>query len=233
MFSDKNEASPQASTPRSQQTDRPSRRAALVEGAINAAFDVIDLCKSLYDNIGLARAGYTEFSSCRAALLLLLAQSLREYDKKTSEVISLGIQLLKVMATGNNVSTRSETSVIEAIEGAVRKVHSGLAHNGTEMVNEEPEHDMSKSEYERFKEWTSLWKMPDTGRENVNSQGHHDPIQASLQASGPSWAGSFESMPGSLVCNTSEMSDLGMEDIMNAFPHGILGGEWDDWPRLV
>lgn len=232
IFSDKTEASPQASTPQTHQPDRPSRRAALIDGAISAAVDVIGLCKLLHDKKGLARASYTEFSSCRAALLLLLAQSLREYEGKTGEVISLGIRLLKSMAMGNNVSTRSETSVIEAIETAVRKLHSRIAHDASGVVCDELEQESSKAGYERFREWTSLWKMPETDEENViDGQGWRDTIQSSFYGSGPSGTSSFDSIPGSQIWDTSGISDFGMADIMHAFPQGILGGDLDEWSR--
>ena len=230
IFSDKSEASPQANTPHTQPPDRPSRRAALIDGAIAAAFSVIDLCELLQETSGLARASYTEFSSCRAALLLLLARSLREYDRRTSDAISLGVQLLKVMASGNNVSTRSESSVVEAIETAVRKLHSRGEHDNGDSIGTREEHDSSKTGYERFKEWTLLWKASEAP-EQPSIGGSNGPAPTQVQNAGLSWASNIPMMPDSLEWDTSTLYNFGISDIMNAFPQGPRDGGIDEWPR--
>ncbi|PSR82414.1 fungal-specific transcription factor domain-domain-containing protein, partial [Coniella lustricola] len=105
---------------------RPRSRAALVARAVQAAIHVIHLLHTLHTTTGLARSSYTEFSSCRAALLVMLAQSVNSGPQSEAhelkDAIDSGMVLIRGMAAGN-VSTQSETSVIEALEIAVRRLH--------------------------------------------------------------------------------------------------------------
>ncbi|KAH8887594.1 hypothetical protein GQ53DRAFT_796170 [Thozetella sp. PMI_491] len=135
---------------------RRSRRATLVTDALEAAFDVIDLIKLLHDTTGLARASYVEFTSCRAALLLLLAQSVSQRTDRLASSVELGLRLIKSMTTVNNASAMSDTSVIETIELGVRRLHS--QRSVPIGVDAMPGDLGSKTGYDRFREWTALWK---------------------------------------------------------------------------
>ncbi|KUI62496.1 hypothetical protein VP1G_09620 [Cytospora mali] len=155
------------------QADRPRNRAALVERAVEAAMNAILLLRTLHETTGLARPSYTEFSSCRAALLVMLAQSVNgPQSAELKAAIEMGMQLIRRMAVGNNVSTQSETSVLEALEIAVRRLHEmqeargAVAEGDVATVqygvdNHEKAHDeevdTGKSGYERFRQWASLW----------------------------------------------------------------------------
>ncbi|KAH7118353.1 putative PrnA-like fungal-specific transcription factor [Dactylonectria macrodidyma] len=133
---------------------RRNRRATLVSDALEAAFDVMNLLELLHETKGLARESYTEFSSCRAALLLLLAQSINQRTERVRTAVKLGMRLIKLMSTGSNVSNQSEASVIETIDLAICRLHSlngGLS--GGECGLDEQER---KVRYFRFKEWTEL-----------------------------------------------------------------------------
>lgn len=56
-------------------------RQQLVESCIEAALKALDVCRSLRDHgPGLARASYTEYSSCRASLLALIAHSIQTHS---------------------------------------------------------------------------------------------------------------------------------------------------------
>lgn len=186
-----------------QHSDRPRNRAALVECAVEAAMNVVILLRTLHETTGLARSSYTEFSSCRAALLVMLAQSVNgPQTPELKAAIDLGMQLIRRMAAGN-VSTQSETSVIEALEIAVRRLHemmqaqqqdsavltSGAAgeREGEEAEKEgeqeqEGDGDAGKSGYDRFREWASLWPVgptssdpPQPPQESSRAQGHGVP----------------------------------------------------------
>lgn len=152
-------------------SDRPRNRAALVDRAVEAAIAIIALLRTLHDTTGLARSSYTEFSSCRAALLVMLAQSVNgPQTPELKAAIEMGMQLIRRMAAGN-VSTQSETSVIEALEIAVRRLQEmQQAEHSLEVVQRKGEDgeaelggkgceegDASKTGYERFREWASLW----------------------------------------------------------------------------
>lgn len=173
--------------------DRPRNRAALVERAVEAAMNVVILLRTLHETTGLARSSYTEFSSCRAALLVMLAQSVNgPQTPELKAAIDLGMQLIRQMAAGN-VSTQSETSVIEALEIAVRRLHEmmqaaqqdpALLASGEERTEgeegaekqreqtQEVEVDAGKSGYERFREWASLWPVGGNTGDPSSSSSH-------------------------------------------------------------
>ncbi|KAF2636863.1 hypothetical protein P280DRAFT_408654 [Massarina eburnea CBS 473.64] len=137
---------------------RMSGRATLVDSAVKAAYQVVDLLRSLNESTGLARASYIEFSACRASLLLLLAQSLNERSPQLSATISLGMRLIRSMASGNILSVKSETSVIEALDEAIRHLHareSPQSHPAA-AINQKIT-DQEQSNYVNFEEWDSIW----------------------------------------------------------------------------
>ncbi|KAF4345821.1 c6 transcription factor [Fusarium beomiforme] len=135
------------------ETPRQSRRVVLVSDALEAAFNVIILLELLHEAIGLARASYIEFSSCRAAVLLLLAHSLNQSTERLRMAVRQGMGFLKVMSRGSNMSTKSETSLIETIELAVRRLRS---QNNGMMTGEKSDKQELQTSYDRFKEWTAL-----------------------------------------------------------------------------
>lgn len=175
--------------------ERPRNRAALVDRAVEAAINTIALLRTLHETTGLARSSYTEFSACRAALLVMLAQSVVQGSSSSSgaartgpqqkpqqqprlaAAVEMGMRLIRRMAAGNNVSTQSEASIIEALETAVRRLHAmqeeeargsagagglGAGEGRGEMfveINVRGEMDVGKTGYERFKEWASMWPV--------------------------------------------------------------------------
>ncbi|KAJ5595009.1 uncharacterized protein N7459_001217 [Penicillium hispanicum] len=127
-------------------------RVSLVTDCVEAALEIIDLCRLLRDEAGLARASFTEFSSCRAALLVILAQGLTKRTERLGAALEQGISLIKIMSMGVG-SARSAVSVIEALERAIRRLevwsesHQSQSNGGS-----------AESAYDRFKNWEMLWK---------------------------------------------------------------------------
>ncbi|KAF2680085.1 hypothetical protein K458DRAFT_312672 [Lentithecium fluviatile CBS 122367] len=168
---------------------RATSRMSLVEAAVTAAFEIIELLRIMNNKIGLARASYTEFSACRAALLLLLAQSLNEQTERLRSVIALGMRLIRNMAAGNILSARSETSVIEVLEEAVRRLHTRENPRTYETCGaSEKSTEQEQSGYARFKDWASLWTDVDTDT-SVHFPGNDTAIssQMPLTSDGVSW----------------------------------------------
>ncbi|KAL4885612.1 hypothetical protein BJY04DRAFT_231063 [Aspergillus karnatakaensis] len=134
-------------------------RSTLVTDCVEAALEIIDLCRLLRDETGLARASFTEFSSCRAALLVILAQSLTKRTERLREALQKGMALIKIMSMGVG-SARSAVSVIEALERAISRLEEYSASQGTSQSSS------LESAYDRFKNWEMLWKTgpisPDT-----------------------------------------------------------------------
>ena len=57
---------------------RSENRTKVVSSCIQSALEIINSCQMLQDTVGLARASYTEFTTCQAALLVILAQRVCE-----------------------------------------------------------------------------------------------------------------------------------------------------------
>lgn len=124
----------------------------LVTDCVEAALEIVDLCRLLRDETGLARASFTEFSSCRAALLVILAQSLTKRTERLREALDKGMGLIKIMSMGVG-SARSAVSVIEALERAIRRLEEwSSAQGGANNPG------IVESAYDRFKNWEMLWK---------------------------------------------------------------------------
>ncbi|KAL4922479.1 fungal-specific transcription factor domain-containing protein [Aspergillus aurantiobrunneus] len=126
-------------------------RSMLVTDCIEAALEIIDLCRLLRDETGLARASFTEFSSCRAALLVILAQSLTKRTERLREALQKGMALIKIMSMGVG-SARSAVSVIEALERAISRLEEYSSSQGAGQSGS------AESAYDRFKSWEMLWK---------------------------------------------------------------------------
>lgn len=136
-------------------------RATLVTDCVEAALEIIDLCRLLRDEAGLARSSFTEFSSCRAALLVILAQGLKKCTQRLGAALEQGISLIKIMSMGVG-SARSAVSVIEALERAIRRLEvwsetqQAQSNGGVE------------SAYDRFKNWEMLWKAGPLSPSTIN-----------------------------------------------------------------
>ncbi|KAH7411411.1 c6 zinc finger domain-containing protein [Cadophora sp. MPI-SDFR-AT-0126] len=156
---------------------RKNTRATLIADAESAALHVIELCSLLNQNCGLAGASYTEFSSCRAALLAILAQSLNGRKEALKSPLALGMRLIRCMAT-NIDSVKSEVSVIEALETAIRILDvNGDFPNGSAKKKD--------NGFEKFKSWAALRKLDQFGSDTMQSQ---PAAQRSSEAESLSWA---------------------------------------------
>ncbi|ODM17390.1 hypothetical protein SI65_07065 [Aspergillus cristatus] len=148
-----NPAPSQGSNPPFKMTSGTSKnRNILVTDCVEAALEIVDLCRLLRDEAGLARASFTEFSSCRAALLVILAQSLTKRTERLREALDKGMGLIKIMSMGVG-SARSAVSVIEALERAIRRLEEWSSTQGS---TNNP--GIVESAYDRFKNWEMLWK---------------------------------------------------------------------------
>ena len=110
----------------------------------------------LQDTVGLARASYTESTTCQAALLVILAQRVCERNSCLENASTKGIELIKHMALGLYTAS-SDKSAIQAMQIAIER----LDHQRVEKSGE------SRSAYDQFREWAMLWKHE--GSENPAS----------------------------------------------------------------
>lgn len=151
-------ASPADSAHRSSTSGRSNPRSILVADCVDAALTIIDTCHLLRNTVGLARASYTEFSACRAALLVIITQCLQKKTDRLRNSLRYGMGMIKEMATGGE-SARAEASLIEAFERAIARLDATEDSTGAT-----PETD-----YARFKQWEELWKTDSSLQEGGNS----------------------------------------------------------------
>lgn len=152
IFNTRNEGN----LPESQNVDK-AQRSELVHDCVQSALEIIEVLQSLADKFGLCRASYTEFSSCRAALLVILAESLKTgRTAKLQEVLNRGMTLIRQMTGGT--STQSEISYIESIEAAIRQWSSNDEPCGRNTSTGQ----CPASAYATFKDWTHLMKRNDS-----------------------------------------------------------------------
>lgn len=145
-----------------QYSNKCSSKTILAEDCVDAALTVINSCKLIRDSVGLARASYTEFSACRAALLVIIAQCLQKSAQKHTQQLRTALQdgmsLMRFMSSGGE-SARSDASLIEAFEQAIHRLDTIDATSN----------DGPGSEYSKFKEWESFWKDGAAQRMNDES----------------------------------------------------------------
>lgn len=198
-------------------------RSTLVTDCVEAALEIVDLCRLLRDETGLARASFTEFSSCRAALLVILAQCLTKRTERLRGALEQGMGLIKIMSMGVG-SARSAVSVIEALERAIRRVEEW---NDTQAQSST---GLSESAYDRFKNWEMLWKTGPV------SPGATIPFQEPFASAGtgiqplpvtPASAGSNglpTDLPGSEFSTShslSHMPTFGFDHFVSNFPQEL------------
>lgn len=142
----------------------------LVDDCIQAAVQVIDLLQSLSDHVGLSRASYTEFSSCRASLLILLTESLRaDRRRRVTATLDRGMALIRQMTGGN--SNQSEVSLIEYLERAIEHICASRRENALALGLEADDDDGQGEDdaagaarrdlanaYASFKTWAQMKK---------------------------------------------------------------------------
>jgi len=93
----------------------------LVDDCLASAKNVVSLSQTLHDKAGLARCSYTEFTSCSAATVAMLAQRMFAEDSSLKASCDNGVKLLKEMSVGI-FSQSSERLTINALEMAARKL---------------------------------------------------------------------------------------------------------------
>lgn len=155
-------ASPHTDSPHTIPEQGPSEwsalRTSLVSGCVQSALDIVDLCQTLQDQAGLARASYTEFTSCRAALLVILAQRIYERNARLRKASEQGIELLRHMSLGFYAAD-SEKSAIQAMETAIQAMETAIRRLDDGSPSDKPGPAGSNvSAYDRFRNWAMLWK---------------------------------------------------------------------------
>ncbi|EDP55321.1 PrnA-like fungal specific transcription factor, putative [Aspergillus fumigatus A1163] len=159
--------------------------ATLSSDGVQAAIRIIELCQLLQDTVGLARISYTEFSSCRAALLAIIAQSLNARPDYLRDALLQGMTLIRQMCVGLE-SARSEVAVIEALEQAARRLDRRSRSEDTATSHVD-------SAYSQFQRWARLWQNEPSSLSVMPESQLDDP-----QITAGSFDGFFASFPQEL-----------------------------------
>ncbi|KAI7760060.1 hypothetical protein LZL87_012431 [Fusarium oxysporum] len=124
-------------------------REELISDCIKAATEALDICQQLRSSgMGLARASYSEYSACRASLLVLIAYSIRNLSDQFRKSLCEGLDMIREMSAAGE-SARSEISLIESLERALARLHAGARPNDVGSHNQA----YSDSAYEAFRSW--------------------------------------------------------------------------------
>jgi hypothetical protein len=128
-------------------------RSILVDDCVSSSLDILNTLQSLSDHVGLCRASYNEFGACRAALLVILAESLNSgKSQRLQDGLQRGMGLIRQMVGGS--SSQSEISYIESIEAAI----SQLLEVPEDAASQSNTEKNTVSAYAKFKDWTQSLK---------------------------------------------------------------------------
>ncbi|KAM0282642.1 hypothetical protein ACHAO9_010123 [Fusarium lateritium] len=126
-------------------------RKELVSDCISSAVATIDLCQTLYRESSLSKSSYTEFSSCCAAVLALVAKYILEKDSKSKNACKKGMELLRGISTGV-FSTSGEKRTVEGLEAAFDRLNSGSkGYNKDRMSDQDG--------YLQFRSWVAMQQI--------------------------------------------------------------------------
>ncbi|KAF5686199.1 hypothetical protein FDENT_5886 [Fusarium denticulatum] len=125
-------------------------REELISDCIKAATEALDICQRLRSSgMGLARASYSEYSACRASLLVLIAYSIRNLSDQFRKSLCEGLDMIREMSAVGE-SARSEIALIESLERALARLHAGARPNDVGSTQDQAYAD---SAYEAFRSW--------------------------------------------------------------------------------
>ncbi|KAH6887512.1 fungal-specific transcription factor domain-containing protein [Thelonectria olida] len=139
----------------------------LIEDSVKSAVASIELCQILQDEFGLSKSSYTEFTSCCAAVLALVARRILTETSSLKQHCHQGVALLKNMSSG--VFAKScEKRGLEILEMALRKL------DGTHRASP----SMNGTGYNEFRNWVAMQQI-------VPGEDHVFPLVGWASESGP------------------------------------------------
>ncbi|RFN45463.1 hypothetical protein FIE12Z_10329 [Fusarium flagelliforme] len=122
-------------------------RKALSDDCVKGAVATINLCQLLKEESSLSKSSYTEFSSCCAAILVLVAKCVSDKSKELQDASKKGMALLREMSTGV-FSTSSEKCAVAALEAASDRLNL-QANQDARSVK------LSEDVYRQFRDWVA------------------------------------------------------------------------------
>lgn len=146
----------------------------LAEDAVTSACHIIDILAVIDNTIGLARASYIEFSSCRAATMVILAASLTNKTEELAMTRTLAMQTINKMAI-SIVASQSDASLLTAIDASIRRMDEdkGAATQFTTSLHAETE----QAKYNTFKKWATNRQVEQSDYSELREQAERDMLQ--------------------------------------------------------
>ncbi|RSM00625.1 hypothetical protein CEP52_009028 [Fusarium oligoseptatum] len=127
-------------------------RNTLIKHCIQSAITSVQLCQKLHDEFGLSKSSYTEFTSCCAAVVTLIAQRILSKTVEFGDICDQGITLLKIMSGGVFANTKSsEKRGLEILEMTLAKLGA--------TPGESP--SLGGAGYDQFRNWVALQVEPE------------------------------------------------------------------------
>ncbi|RSL39773.1 hypothetical protein CEP53_013819 [Fusarium sp. AF-6] len=123
-------------------------RKELVDDCVGSAVAVIDLCQILQDKGSLSKSSYTEFSSCCAAVLALVAKAVSDKSGQLQDASKRGMELLRNMSTGV-FSTSCEKRAVEGLEAAFDRLNH----------KEDDSAKCDEAGYMQFRDWVAMQQI--------------------------------------------------------------------------
>jgi len=126
-------------------------RKVLSDECVKSAVATINLCQLLKEESSLSKSSYTEFSSCCAAILVLVAKCVSGKSKQLQDASKKGMELLREISTGV-FSTSSEKCAVAALEAASDKLN---LHTNEEARSVK----LSEDGYRQFRDWVATQQI--------------------------------------------------------------------------
>ncbi|KAM5352109.1 hypothetical protein ACJ41O_004832 [Fusarium nematophilum] len=194
----------------------PRLRRDLVDDCISSAVATIDLCQVLQDEGGLSKSSYTEFSSCCAAVLALVAKCISDRSSQLKDASKRGMELLRNMSIGV-FSTSCERRAVEGLEVAFDKLNYHASNKGGEEEEETARSD--RDGYLQFRNWVAMQQI--VPGEALQLPRQDNPMLNLFGASSASslCSGMAASKNGYALPGYAELSSL--PDLGDWFDHGF------------
>ncbi|VUC35641.1 unnamed protein product [Clonostachys rosea] len=136
-------------------------RNTLIQDCLKSAVTSIQLCQTLNDEFGLSKSSYTEFTSCCAAVMTLVAQRITTETIEFNDICDQGLVLLKMMS-GGVFTKSSEKRGLEILEMALVKLSMSQGDSPF----------LGGAGYTEFRNWVTLQAGPG----QVSRPQHASPI---------------------------------------------------------
>ncbi|KAK7968612.1 hypothetical protein PG988_007685 [Apiospora saccharicola] len=174
----------------------------LIQDCLSAATEAIDICHTMRTGpMGLTRSSYVEYSSCRAAMLVLLAYSIRDRTKVHGAVLQRGLDAIRDMAYAGGDSAKSEVQLIETLEAALQHMNAFTSPGQGQYNTPRTPQTVPEEGYEGFMSWYMNHAAP----MSTTGTNHQAAVTVADHPSAGSTSAAQEDLPTTLVGNGDDM----------------------------